>query len=146
MWISTYHRFDNRPAFLVACDDAGWARDSQGEPIPPTGVALDVVGPIVGPATIGTGGVPLPGAVIDAGYHVNIAWHARDMDAAFAANQVAPVTPSRGWDMPPEPEPGPPPVPVSVPAWKGKAALREAGLLDAVEAAVQTAGGRVRDA
>jgi len=33
-----------------------------------------------------------------------------------------------------------------VPAWKGKAALREAGLLDAVEAAVAATGGRVHDA
>jgi hypothetical protein len=37
-------------------------------------------------------------------------------------------------------------VPTSVPAWKGKAALREAGLLDAVEAAIAAAGGRVQDA
>ena len=33
-----------------------------------------------------------------------------------------------------------------IPAWKGKVALREAGLLEAVEAAVAAAGGRVRDA
>jgi hypothetical protein len=39
-----------------------------------------------------------------------------------------------------------PAVPTSIPAWKGKAALREAGLLDAVEAAVHAAGGRVQDA
>jgi hypothetical protein len=38
------------------------------------------------------------------------------------------------------------PVPPVIPAWKGKAALREAGLLDAVEAAVVVAGGRVQDA
>jgi hypothetical protein len=37
-------------------------------------------------------------------------------------------------------------VPPVIPAWKGKAALREAGLLDAVEAAVAAAGGRVQDA
>ena len=37
-------------------------------------------------------------------------------------------------------------MPTSVPAWKGKAVLREAGLLESVEAAVQAAGGRVRDA
>ena len=37
-------------------------------------------------------------------------------------------------------------MPASVPAWKGKAALCEARLLDALEATVQTAGGRVRDA
>jgi hypothetical protein len=33
-----------------------------------------------------------------------------------------------------------------VPAWKGKAALREAGLLGVVEAAVENAGGRARNA
>jgi hypothetical protein len=37
-------------------------------------------------------------------------------------------------------------VPPLIPAWKGKAALREAGLLDAVETAVLTAGGRIADA
>jgi hypothetical protein len=37
-------------------------------------------------------------------------------------------------------------VPPVIPAWKGKAALREAGLLDAVEAAIAVAGGRVQDA
>jgi hypothetical protein len=37
-------------------------------------------------------------------------------------------------------------VPPVIPAWKGKAALREAGLLDAVQAAVAAAGGRVQDA
>ena len=146
MWISTYHRFTNRAAFLAACGAAGWTRDSPGEPTPPAGVALDGIGPILGSAWIGPGGTPQPGVVLDAGYHVNLAWHARDMDAAFAASQVMPTTPSRAWDLPVEVEPGPLPVPTSMPAWKGKAALREAGLFDAVEKAVQAAGGRVRDA
>ena len=39
-----------------------------------------------------------------------------------------------------------PPGPAVSPAWTGKAALREAGLLGAVEVAVEKAGGRVRDA
>ncbi|MCX7380059.1 MAG: hypothetical protein NT133_01285 [Alphaproteobacteria bacterium] len=55
---------------------------------------------------------------------------------------VVPATPSRGWDVT-APTASPPPV---IPAWKGKAALREAGLLDAVEKAIATAGGRVQDA
>ena len=101
---------------------------------------------MVGLALIGPGGTPLPGPVLDAGNHVNLAWHARDMDAAFPASQVAPATPTRAWDLPRESEPGPPPVAVSVPAWKGKAAMREAGLPDAVEAVVHAAGGCVRDA
>ncbi len=55
------------------------------------------------------------------------------------------ATPSRGWEvvLPPASQP---PVPPVIPAWKGKAALREAGILDAVEAAVEAAGGRVQDA
>ncbi|MCC6720444.1 MAG: hypothetical protein IT555_21435 [Acetobacteraceae bacterium] len=146
MWVQTFHRFADRAAFLAACAEAGWPYPPGQEPEPPAGVSLDVIGPLIGPASIGPGGIPLPGAVMDAGYHVNLAWHAREMDVAFAASQVAPATPSRAWDLPAEPEPGPLPVPVSVPAWKGKAALREAGLLEMVETAVQAAGGRVRDA
>lgn len=37
-------------------------------------------------------------------------------------------------------------MPPVIPAWKGKAALQEAGLLDVVEATVAAAGGRVQDA
>jgi hypothetical protein len=37
-------------------------------------------------------------------------------------------------------------VPPVIPAWKGKVALREAGLLNVVEAAVTAAEGRVKDA
>ena len=110
-------------------------------------MALDIVGPFVGPASVGPNGIPVPGEVLDARYHVNLAWHAREMDPTFAASQVLPDTPSRGWDLAPAPVPGSPPAaPQTIPAWKGKAALREAGLLDVVEAAVRTAGGRVRDA
>ena len=110
-------------------------------------MALDIVGPFVGPASVGPNGIPVPGEVLDARYHVNLAWHAREMDPTFAASQVLPDTPSRGWDMAPLPEPGSPPAaPQSIPAWKGKAALREAGLLESVERAVNVAGGRVRDA
>jgi len=78
----------------------------------------------------------VPGEVLDIHYLVTLAWHAREMDPAFAASQVLPDTPSPGWALAPLPAPGPTPVPASVPAWKGKAALREAGLLESVEAAV----------
>jgi hypothetical protein len=37
-------------------------------------------------------------------------------------------------------------MPPVIPAWKGKAALREAGLLTAAEMAVASAGARVQDA
>jgi hypothetical protein len=83
--------------------------------------------------------------VIDPQYHVNLAWHGREPEAAFQAFLVMPATPSRGWDVPTVPE-ARPPVPPIIPAWKGKAALREAGLLEPVEAAIAAAGGRVQDA
>ena len=69
----------------------------------------------------------------------------RELDPAFQASLVMPATPSRGWDVTPPPA-SQPPVPPVITAWKGKAALRETGLLDAVEVAVAAACGRVQDA
>jgi hypothetical protein len=145
MWITTYRRFAGRAAFLATCADAGWECPPGHEPSLPHGVAVDIVGSVIGPASVGEGGVPIPGEVIDPRYHVNFAWHGREPDPAFQASLVAPDMPSRGWDLTASPTPKPA-VPTSIPAWKGRAALREAGLLDAVEAAVQGAGGRVQDA
>jgi len=145
MWITTCHRFASPAEFLAACLAAGWPCPPGQDPQPPPGVALDILGPIVSPPEVATGGGPIPGEVIDPRYHVNVAWHGRGPDPAFHAALVVPATPSRGWDVAAPPAP-PRPVPSVVPAWKGKAALREAGLLDAVEAAVATAGGRVHDA
>jgi hypothetical protein len=145
MWITTCHRFTNRAEFLAACQTARWICPPGQNPEPPQGVAVDIVGPIVAPAKVGEGGVPIAGDVIDPRYHVNLAWHGRELDPAFQVSLVVPATPSRGWDITAVPEPRPP-VPPVIPAWKGKAALREAGLLDAVEAAVLAVGGRVADA
>ena len=145
MWITTCHRFTNRAAFLAACQTAGWICPPGHDPEPPQGVAVDIVGPIVAPAQVGEGGVPIAGEVIDPRYHINLAWHGHDPDPAFQASLVVPATPSRGWDVA-KPPASQPPVPTVIPAWKGKAALREAGLLDAVEAAVAAAGGRVHNA
>jgi hypothetical protein len=145
MWITTCHRFTNRAEFLATCAQAGWECPPGQEPTLPHGVAMDIVGPLIGPASIGEGGVPIAGEVIDHRYHVNLAWHGREPDPAFEASLVVPVTPSRGWDVPAAVV-SQPPVPPVIPAWKGKAALREAGLLDTVEAAVQSAAGRVQDA
>ena len=145
MWITTCHRFTNRAEFLAACQAAGWTCPPGQNPEPPLGVAVDIVGPIVAPAQVGEGGVPIAGDVIDPRYHVNLAWHGHDPDPAFQASLVVPATPSRGWDVLAVAE-ARPPVPPVIPAWKGKAALREARLLDAVEAAVAAAGGRVQDA
>jgi hypothetical protein len=104
-----------------------------------------IVGPIVAPVQVGSGGAPIAGEVVDPRYRVNLAWHGRDPDPAFQASLVVPVTPSRGWDVA-QPPASQPPVPIVIPACNGKAALREAGLLGAVEAAVAAAGGRVQDA
>lgn len=145
MWITTCHRFTNRAEFLAACQAAGWTCPPGQDPEPPHGVALDIIGQIVSPAQIGEGGAPNSGETLDPRYHVNLAWHGREPEAAFQASLVVPATPTRGCDVAPPPTPQPP-VPSVIPAWKGKAALREAGLLDAVEAAVAAAGGRVQDA
>lgn len=145
MWTTTYHRFTNRAEFLAACLAARWTCPPGQDPEPPIGVALDILGPIVEAAQIGEGGIPIAGEVIDPRYHVNLAWHGREPDAALSASMVMPATPSRGWDVTAPPASSPP-VPPVIPAWKGKAALREAGLLDSVEAAVAVAGGRVQDA
>ncbi len=145
MWITTCHRFTNRAEFLAACQAAGWTCPPGQDPDLPQGVAVDIVGPIVAPAQVGEGGVPIAGDDIDPRHHVNLAWHGRDPDPAFLASLVVPATPSRGWDVA-QPPAAHPPVPPLIPAWKGKAALREAGLLGAVEAAVEVAGGRIADA
>ncbi len=145
MWITTCHRFTNRAEFLAACLVAGWTCPPGQDPAPPPGVTLDILGPIVSPAQIGEDGALIPGEVIDPRYHVNLAWHGRELTAAFQASLVLPATPSRGWDVTPPPA-FQPPVPPVIPAWKGKAALRETGLLDAIEAAVLATGGRVQDA
>lgn len=145
MWITTCHRFTNRAEYIAACQAAGWTCPPGQDPDLPQGVAVDIVGPIVAPAQVGEGGVPIAGDVIDPRYHVNLAWHGREPEEAFQVSLVVPVTPSRGWDVT-LPLASQPPVPPVIPAWKGKAALREAGLLNAVEATVAAAGGRVQDA
>ena len=145
MWITTCHRLTTREEFVAACHAAGWICPPGQDPVPPLGVALDILGPIISPAEVVEGGALIPGQVIDPRYHVNIAWHGRELDSAFRASLVVPATQSRGWDIAPPPASQPPTPPV-IPAWKGKAALREAGLLDAVEKAIAAAGGRVQDA
>ena len=99
MWTTTYHRFLNREALLEACQAAGWTCPPGRDPELPQGVANDIVGPIVGPAQLSEGGVPVAGEVIDPRYHVNLTWHGRELDPAFQASLVVPVTPSRGWDV-----------------------------------------------
>ena len=113
MWITTYHRFASRTAFLDACIQAGWSQALGQEPGLPPGVALDIVGPLVEPASVGPNGIPVSGEVLDARYHINLAWHAREMEPAFADSKVLPETPSRAWDLAPLQGPGPLPAPPS---------------------------------
>ncbi|MCC6629111.1 MAG: hypothetical protein IT340_17110, partial [Chloroflexi bacterium] len=124
MWITTCHRFTSRAEFLAVCLAAGWTCPPGQDPEPPQGVAVDIVGPIVAPALVGAGGNPIAGDVIDPRYHVNLAWHGREPDPFFEESLVVPEKPSRGWDVAEVPE-ARPPVPPVIPAWKGKAALRE---------------------
>ena len=145
MWTTTYHRFLNRAAFLQTCQAVGWISPLNKDPELPQGITLDIVGPLIGSPRIDEHGQLVAGDVVDPRYHVNLAWHGREPDPIFLASLVVPATPSRGWDVT-LPQASPPPVPPVIPAWKGKAALREAGLLSAVEAAVATASGRVQDA
>ena len=146
MWLPTYHAFASQAAVLAACDTAGWARGPDGKPLPPDGAVLQEIGPIAAPPSIDAHGVSVPGDVLDARYHLNAAWHGVEPPEEFRAVAVAPKTPTRSFALPPRQPPVEPPVPSVIPAWKGKAALREVGLLDMVEAAVQAAGGRVHDA
>lgn len=108
-------------------------------------MVVDIVGTLTAPPAMGPNGAPVPGAIIDPGFHVNMAWHAQEIPEILHASVIRPATPHRVLSLPVL-APAPAPVPERVPAWKGKAALWEAGLLDAVEAAVAAAGGRAQDA
>lgn len=168
MWIETFHRFADRQAFLEACDAAGWPRGPDYEPSPAEGFSLDVIGPGVLPPEL-VEGVLVPGPV-DARWHVNLSRRAGlALPAALAAAEILPELPYRMFaardpdvvvgavrarhaaakaakadDARLVAEPKRPPRPVK--AWQGKAVLKSAGLLEAVEAKVEAAGGRVRDA
>ena len=65
MWITSFHRFPSRAAFLATCAQAGWQCPLGQDPELPHGVAMDIVGPLMGPASLGEGGVPIPADVID---------------------------------------------------------------------------------
>jgi hypothetical protein len=139
MWITTCHRFTNRAEFVSACLAAGWTCPPGQDPEPPLAVALDILGPAVAPAQLGEGGIPIAGAVIDPRYHVNLAWHGRELDAAFQVSLIVPATPSRGWDIIPTGV-APPVAPPTIPAWKAKAWLQQMGLLEAATAAASAGG------
>lgn len=94
MWVQTFHRFAARPAFMAACDAAGWTRGPDGKASPPAGVVLDVVGPAVGPPML-TGTLITPGAV-DPRWNVGACWFSgTEMPPSFSTNEVIPERPVR---------------------------------------------------
>lgn len=94
MWTETYHRFVDEAAFVAACEAAGWARGPDGEPMPPTGVVLDVVGPAVEPSAL-AGTLITPGA-IDPRWHVAVCWFSGTaMPSSFVAAEIIPERPVR---------------------------------------------------
>lgn len=105
--------------------------------MPPDGVALQEIGPIIAPPSIGPDGAPIPSDVLDARYHVNAAWHGLEPPEPFRAAAVVPKTPTRSFAIPAPPPPVEPPVPAVIPAWKGLAWLEQAGLLNAAATAAE---------
>lgn len=92
--MQTFHRFAHHAAFVAACDEAGWPRDHTNAPVPPAGVALDIIGPWTDPPTV-VDGVMTAGAT-DARWHVNALW-AGDAapEGAWAAAEITPASPGR---------------------------------------------------
>ena len=85
----SFHRFDDRDAFLQTCLDAGF-QFYEGVPCPSEGDAIDDIGTLVDQESEDDLPVVLPG------YHVNMAWK-NDMNSAFAASEVFPQNPRRLW-------------------------------------------------
>lgn len=95
MWTDSFHRFADRAAFLAACDAAGWPRGPGGDPAPPQGVALDIIGAwLAAPTTDGS--TPIPGATLDGAFHVNASWYSGTTPPPdFAAAEIVPEAPPR---------------------------------------------------
>ena len=98
MWITTYHRYDDRAAFHRACLAAGWSCHGNQDPELPRGVAMDLIGPLIGEPHVGPDGALERGDMLDGRYHVKLAWHAQSPHPAFARSQCAPPTPWRTWE------------------------------------------------
>lgn len=97
MWITTYHRFHDRAAFIAACAMAGWKCPAHQDPELPRGVAMDQIGPLIGAPRVGQDGLLEKGDVLDEGYHVKLAWHDQAPDPAFLRSQCAPPIAARSW-------------------------------------------------
>ena len=101
----SFHRFDDRDAFLQTCLDAGF-QFYEGIPCPNEGDAIDDIGILVEQPfpnenlIIDENGILInqesdPPVVLP-GYHVNMAWR-NEMNPAFAASEVSPQNPRRLW-------------------------------------------------
>lgn len=88
-YIYSFHRFDDRDAFLQACLDAGF-QFHEGVPCPSEGDAIDDIGTLVDQES--EDGPP----IVLSGYHVNMAWK-NGMNPAFATSEVSPQNPRRLW-------------------------------------------------
>jgi hypothetical protein len=97
MWITTYHRFSNRAAFIRACMAAGWRCHTNQDPELPRGIAMELLGPLIGGPRAGPDGELEQGEVLDDRYHVKLAWHEQAPHRAFMHSQCAPPTPWRTW-------------------------------------------------
>lgn len=145
MWTETYHRFQHRQAFDAACVSAGWSKGPDGEWSLPRGIVISIIGPLIGQPSVAEDGTPIPGDVIDARYHVNLALDDIEMPASFASARVLVATPRRTFGLP-APSVPPLPVPPVIDAWKAKYVLEERGLLSDAESAVMSAPTLVKHA
>lgn len=85
MWHYSFHVFTSQQQFLDIVNQLKWPKDPlTQEIVPPQGIALDIVGKN-----------PIKNTLNDTSYHVNIAWHARDILPEFVPSQITPKTPWR---------------------------------------------------
>lgn len=94
-WVYTYHKFDDRDAFLATAVEAGafYVHETMYHP---SGLEVDEVGVLFSPPVLDGEGNELEPSVLLPGYHINCAWP-DDMHPAFAASQIFPQAPQRRW-------------------------------------------------
>ena len=94
-YIYTFHRFDDRSAFLSACHNAGFTV-FENEIGTTEDCALDDIGALYeGGDFDGEGNVITPPTLLP-GYHVNMAWKG-EVHPAFQASLITPKNPKRLW-------------------------------------------------
>ena len=91
MWHYSYHRFETQQEFHQVFETLGW---TQKPPSQEFDLPADVVIDIIGAVDILPNGNPV-GKYQDNRYHVNMAWHGRDIPQELQASVVTPQSPSR---------------------------------------------------